>query len=197
MVVYPPFSGLATTGPFSAFISAPSQTNPSTLGWQSLGSTTRGPGKARSARPISGIVHGGVERPCLQGRRLSCLVRVGLVLAGSCLVLSSVGLVYLGGAARLLLLRLACSGDHLLSWGGTVQASSHRGAGNFTPLFEHDSLPEWSKGVDSSSTSASCVGSNPTAVRLLAFALSPSRPLRGPSRRRRCPQRCELGAPFL
>ena len=28
-----------------------------------------------------------------------------------------------------------------------------------------DSLPEWSKGVDSSSTSASCVGSNPTAVR--------------------------------
>ena len=28
-----------------------------------------------------------------------------------------------------------------------------------------DSLPEWSKGVDSNSTSASCVGSNPTAVR--------------------------------
>ena len=27
-----------------------------------------------------------------------------------------------------------------------------------------DSLPEWSKGVDSGSTSASCVGSNPTAV---------------------------------
>ena len=27
-----------------------------------------------------------------------------------------------------------------------------------------DTLPEWSKGVDSSSTSASCVGSNPTAV---------------------------------
>ena len=27
-----------------------------------------------------------------------------------------------------------------------------------------DSLPEWSKGVDSSSTSASCVGSYPTAV---------------------------------
>ena len=27
-----------------------------------------------------------------------------------------------------------------------------------------DSLPEWSKGVDSSSTSASCVGSNPTGV---------------------------------
>ena len=32
-------------------------------------------------------------------------------------------------------------------------------------LFEsRDSLPEWSKGVDSISTSASCVGSNPTAV---------------------------------
>ena len=29
---------------------------------------------------------------------------------------------------------------------------------------KQDSLPEWSKGVDSSSTSASCVGSNPTAV---------------------------------
>jgi hypothetical protein len=28
-----------------------------------------------------------------------------------------------------------------------------------------DSLPEWSKGVDSSSTSARCVGSNPTAVK--------------------------------
>ena len=43
-----------------------------------------------------------------------------------------------------------------------------------TPQFEpmpaivittsNDSLPEWSKGVDSSSTSARCVGSNPTAV---------------------------------
>ena len=31
----------------------------------------------------------------------------------------------------------------------------------------HDTLPEWSKGVDSSSTSASCVGSNPTGVSLL------------------------------
>ena len=28
----------------------------------------------------------------------------------------------------------------------------------------HDSLPEWSRGVDSSSTSASCVGSDPSAV---------------------------------
>ena len=27
-----------------------------------------------------------------------------------------------------------------------------------------DTLPEWSKGVDSSSTSANCVGSNPTGV---------------------------------
>ena len=31
---------------------------------------------------------------------------------------------------------------------------------------KHDTLPEWSKGVDSSSTSASCVGSNPTGVTL-------------------------------
>ena len=31
-------------------------------------------------------------------------------------------------------------------------------------VYVKDSLPEWSKGVDSSSTSASCVGSNPTAV---------------------------------
>ena len=28
-------------------------------------------------------------------------------------------------------------------------------------------MPEWSKGVDSSSTSASCVGSNPTGVNCL------------------------------
>ena len=28
-----------------------------------------------------------------------------------------------------------------------------------------DTLPEWSKGVDSSSTSTSCVGSNPTGVK--------------------------------
>ena len=31
-----------------------------------------------------------------------------------------------------------------------------------------DILPEWSKGVDSSSTSASCVGSNPTGVNVLS-----------------------------
>ena len=37
-----------------------------------------------------------------------------------------------------------------------------------------DTLPEWSKGVDSSSTSASCVGSNPTGViiALLGFLLN-------------------------
>ena len=34
-----------------------------------------------------------------------------------------------------------------------------------------DTLPEWSKGVDSSSTSASCVASNPTAVRLLSLEI--------------------------
>ena len=38
--------------------------------------------------------------------------------------------------------------------------------------YEHDSLPEWSKGVDSSSTSASCVGSNPTGVNFENFGIS-------------------------
>ena len=40
-------------------------------------------------------------------------------------------------------------------------------AGQWNPVVRkvvRDTLPEWSKGVDSSSTSASCVGSNPTAV---------------------------------
>ena len=38
----------------------------------------------------------------------------------------------------------------------------------FTMLLQvRDSLPEWSRVVDSSSTSACCVGSNPTAVMLL------------------------------
>ena len=36
-----------------------------------------------------------------------------------------------------------------------------------------DTLPEWSKGVDSSSTSTSCVGSNPTGVTLLLWGLQP------------------------
>jgi hypothetical protein len=31
-------------------------------------------------------------------------------------------------------------------------------------LLDKDTSPEWSKGVDSSSTSASCVSSNPTGV---------------------------------
>ena len=36
------------------------------------------------------------------------------------------------------------------------------------PKLTHiDTLPEWSKGVDSTSTSASCVGSNPTGVNCL------------------------------
>ena len=39
-------------------------------------------------------------------------------------------------------------------------------SGKQSRLFWQDSLPEWSKGVDSNSTSASCVGSNPTAVTL-------------------------------
>ena len=37
------------------------------------------------------------------------------------------------------------------------------------PRTTMDTLPEWSKGVDSSSTSASCVGSNPTGV-IFTFA---------------------------
>ena len=42
-----------------------------------------------------------------------------------------------------------------------------------------DSLPEWSKGVDSSSTSASCVGSNPTAVILPSYFSLPRIYLKG------------------
>ena len=37
-----------------------------------------------------------------------------------------------------------------------------------------DSLPEWSKGVGSSSTSASCAGSNPTTVTYFVFLLASS-----------------------
>ena len=56
---------------------------------------------------------------------------------------------------------------------GNVPASPPRGGPAGRPrkhpcglhnMKSKDSLPEWSKGVDSSSTSASCVGSNPTAV---------------------------------
>ena len=43
----------------------------------------------------------------------------------------------------------------------------------------HDSLPEWSKGVDSSSTSASCVGSNPTAVRPSFMIMPTVAPMKG------------------
>ena len=39
---------------------------------------------------------------------------------------------------------------------------------------DRDTLPEWSKGVDSSSTSASCVGSNPTGVILQCKCGSPA-----------------------
>ena len=39
-------------------------------------------------------------------------------------------------------------------------------------IYGIDTLPEWSKGVDSSSTSASCVGSNPTAVILDVWVVS-------------------------
>ena len=45
-----------------------------------------------------------------------------------------------------------------------ILRSSPAAAAAFVAERLQDSLPEWSKGVDSSSTSASCVGSNPTAV---------------------------------
>ena len=56
---------------------------------------------------------------------------------------------------------------HHLLWLGLIQNWKAGGRHVCTlPGFlgRRDSLPEWSKGVDSSSTSASCVGSNPTAV---------------------------------
>ena len=40
---------------------------------------------------------------------------------------------------------------------------------------DSDSLPEWSKGVDSSSTSESCVGSNPTGVNFAGGRRKPGR----------------------
>ena len=45
--------------------------------------------------------------------------------------------------------------------------------GSLTKHQLKDTLPEWSKGVDSSSTSASCVGSNPTGV-IFRFSSSTS-----------------------
>ena len=60
------------------------------------------------------------------------------------------------------------------SWRGhPLQCPTCRSAAPRHPLCRRDgnrsqdSLPEWSKGVDSSSTSASCVGSNPTGVNCL------------------------------
>ena len=44
--------------------------------------------------------------------------------------------------------------------------ASWRKVAHLVGVCVQDSLPEWSKGVDSSSTSESCVGSNPTAVML-------------------------------
>ena len=58
-------------------------------------------------------------------------------------------------------------------WAGVVRVSIARFPSNarnarfdkrYGSCALQDSLPEWSKGVDSSSTSESCVGSNPTAV---------------------------------
>ena len=46
-------------------------------------------------------------------------------------------------------------------------------AGEAGRVARQDTLPEWSKGVDSSSTSASCVGSNPTGVIFCGSASCP------------------------
>ena len=51
--------------------------------------------------------------------------------------------------------------------GSELEASAARASGAVQSEWDgfiFDTLPEWSKGVDSSSTSASCVGSNPTGV---------------------------------
>ena len=51
----------------------------------------------------------------------------------------------------------------------------HSSRDRYRNQFFSDTLPEWSKGVDSSSTSASCVGSNPTGVNKAVCAPSWSR----------------------
>ena len=85
--------------------------------------------------------------------------------------------------------------------GPSCPPSDHRGAKLFAALGQKgnrafaqqvlrrskDSLPEWSKGVDSSSTSASCVGSNPTAV-IFFRALAPPIDM-DMEKKQRCTQR--------
>ena len=44
---------------------------------------------------------------------------------------------------------------------------NHRKTNRNVKTRTQDTLPEWSKGVDSSSTSESCVGSNPTGVNVM------------------------------
>ena len=46
----------------------------------------------------------------------------------------------------------------------SLQRAYRQSISHLVPVTDMDTLPEWSKGVDSSSTSASCVGSNPTGV---------------------------------
>ena len=81
----------------------------------------------------------------------------------------------LPGRLELPTLRLTASRSNQLSYGSLACVRSRQcdeplRSGSPAAVAEQgsqDSLPEWSKGVDSSSTSASCVGSNPTAVRCL------------------------------
>ena len=53
------------------------------------------------------------------------------------------------------------------AWARVCGRERNRAEDNAQAQRHIDTLPEWSKGVDSSSTSASCVGSNPTGVNCL------------------------------
>ena len=66
------------------------------------------------------------------------------------------------------ILMLTCLPTCLLSCLPSSLPFLNRNERNLNAKMSRDTLPEWSKGVDSSSTSASCVGSNPTGV-ILAF----------------------------
>merc|ERR1711873_1368 len=72
--------------------------------------------------------------------------------------------------ANLIDFRGDCDGRCAASLCGDCSALYDLGFASDAP----DTLPEWSKGVDSSSTSASCVGSNPTGVTYLFWSWSRS-----------------------
>ena len=74
-----------------------------------------------------------------------------------------------GGAAvhAVCVVSRSCAVDALL-YSAAAAHAVHNAEGHAI-----DTLPEWSKGVDSSSTSASCVGSNHTGV-ISAAAMRPA-----------------------